>query len=115
LTKISHKLKKEKTFKGIFRFEKKGKLSPRFIELYEILERVGAVAYRLALTPNLSAIHPIFHVSMLRKYMSDSSYVLEVYLVELRDDMTYEVQLKAIVDRQVRKLRSKDITSVKVR
>ena len=103
------------TTKGVFRFGKKGKLSPRFIGPYEILERVGAVAYRLALPPNLSGIHPIFHIFMLRKYMSDPSHVLEVYPIELRDDMVYEVQPKAIVDRQVRKLRLKDIASVKVK
>jgi hypothetical protein len=101
--------------KGVFRFGKKCKLSPRFIGPYEILERVGAVAYRLALPPNLSAIHPVFHVSMLRKYMSDPSHVLEVHPIELRDDMVYEVQPEVIVDRQVRKLRSKDIALVKVK
>jgi hypothetical protein len=100
--------------KGIFRFGKKEKLSPRFIGPFEILERVGVVTYRLALPPNLSSIHPVFHVSMLRKYLSDPSHVLEVQPVELRKDMTYEVQPIKIVDRQVRKLRSKDIASVKV-
>jgi hypothetical protein len=73
-------------------------LSPQFIGPYDILERVGVVAYRLALPPNLSAIHPVFHVSMLRKYMSDPSHVLEVHPIELRDNMVYEVQPKAIVD-----------------
>jgi len=60
--------------------------------------RIGAVAYRLALPPNLSTIH-IVYVSMLRKYMSDPSHVLEVHPVELRDDVTYEVQPETIVDR----------------
>jgi len=101
--------------KGIFRFGKKGKLSPRFIVPFEILEKIGVVAYRLALPPNLSSIHLVFHVSMLRKYLSDPSHVLEVQLVELREDMSYEVQPVEIMDRQVRKLRSKDITSVKVK
>jgi hypothetical protein len=101
--------------KGIFRFGKKGKLSPRFIVPFEILEKVGVVAYRLALPPNLSSIHLVFHVSMLRKYLSYPSHVLEVQLVELREDMSYEVQPVEIMDRQVRKLRSKDITSVKVK
>jgi len=101
--------------KGVFRFGKKGKLSPRFIGPYEILERVRVVAYRLALPPNLSVIHSVFHVSILRKYMSNPSHMLEVHPIELRDDMIYEVQLKAIVDRQVRKLRSKDIASMKVK
>jgi len=101
--------------KGVFKFGKKGKLSPRFIGPYEILERVGAVAYRLALPPNLFVIHPVFHVSMLRKYMLDPSHVLEIHPIELRDDMVYEVQSEAIIDRQVRKLQSKDIASVKVK
>jgi len=98
--------------KGIFKFGKKGKLSPRFIGPYEILERVGAVAYRLALPPNLFVIHPVFHVSMLRKYMSDPSHVLEVHPIELRDDMIYEVLPEAIVDRQVRSSRIRCVRSI---
>lgn len=61
----------------IFRFEKKRKLSTRFIGPFEILERVGAEAYQFALPPNLSSIHLVFHVSILRKYLADPSYVLE--------------------------------------
>ena len=61
--------------KRIMRFEKKGKLSPRFIGPYEILENVGNVAYRLVLPPELSKVHNVFHVSMLRRYISDPSYV----------------------------------------
>ena len=53
-------------WRKILRFGKKGKLSPRFIAPYEILERIGPVAYRLALPPELSKIHNVFHVSMLR-------------------------------------------------
>ena len=52
-------------WKGVIRFGKKGKLSPRYIGHYEILERIGPVAYRLALPPELSGIHDVFHVSML--------------------------------------------------
>ena len=55
----------------IFRFGKRGKLSLRFIGPYEILERIGLVAYRLALPPELAKLHDVFHVSMLRKYHSD--------------------------------------------
>ena len=58
-------------------FGKSGKLSPRFIGLFEILERIGEVAYRLALPPQLSGVHNVFHVSMLRKYAPDPSYVLD--------------------------------------
>ena len=52
--------------KGVVRFGKRGKLSPRFIEPFEILERIGIVEYRLVLPPNMSGVHEVFHVSMFR-------------------------------------------------
>ena len=64
-------------WKGIVRFGKRGKLSPRFIGPYEVIERIGPVAYRLALPPELSQVHDVFHVSMLRRYMSDPSHILQ--------------------------------------
>ena len=63
--------------KGMVRFCKRGKLLPRFIEPFEILERVGTVAYRLPLPPNLSSVHEVFNVSMLRKYTSDLTHVMD--------------------------------------
>ncbi|XP_069152086.1 uncharacterized protein [Solanum lycopersicum] len=96
------------------RFGKKGKLSPRFIGPFEILSRVGEVAYKLALPPSLSAVHPIFHVSMLRKYIPNESHVISLDSVELGPDLTYEEEPIAILDRQIRKLRTKEIASVKV-
>lgn len=63
--------------RGVMRFGIKGKLSPRFVGPFEILERAGEVAYRLALPPMLSGVHNVFHVSMLRKYVLDSSHVIE--------------------------------------
>ena len=59
------------------RFGKRGKISPRFIEPIEVLERVGAVAYRLALPPSLSGVHEVFYVSMLRKYTPDPAHVVD--------------------------------------
>ncbi|XP_069151917.1 uncharacterized protein [Solanum lycopersicum] len=100
--------------KGVMRFGKKGKLSPRFIGPFEILSRVGEVAYKLALPPSLSAVHPVFHVSMLRKYIPDESHVLSLDSVELGQDFTFEEEPIAILDRQIRKLRTKEIASVKV-
>ncbi|KAA0036145.1 pol protein [Cucumis melo var. makuwa] len=57
--------------KGVLRLEKKGKLSPRFVGPFEILERIGSVAYRLSLPPSFSVVHDVIHVSMLRKYVVD--------------------------------------------
>ena len=57
----------------VLRFGKKGKLSPRFIGPYEVLEIIGPVAYRLALPPELAKLQDVFHVSMLRKYRYDGS------------------------------------------
>ena len=65
-------------WRKVLRFEKKGKLSPRFIGPYEILERVGPVAYRMALPPELTKLHDVFHVSMLRRYRSYESHILPV-------------------------------------
>ena len=63
--------------RGVVRFGKRGKLSPRFIGPFEILERTETVAYRLALPPSMSGVHEIFHVSMLRKYSPDPAHVVD--------------------------------------
>ena len=77
-------------FKGVIRFSKRGKLNPRFIRPYEVLECIGKVAYRLALPPNLALVHNVFHVSMLKKYVPDTSHDLEQEPIELHEDLTYE-------------------------
>ena len=93
--------------KGVMRFGKRGKLGPHYIGLFEILERVGPVAYRLALPPEFSMIHPVFHVSMLRNYFPDPSRVLSSRAIQLDENLTYDEEPVAIVDRQAKKLRSK--------
>ena len=100
--------------KGIMRFGKKGKLAPRYIGSFKIRSRVGEVAYRLVLPPELSRIHPVFHVSMLRKYIADLSRVLQPQAVEVSEDLTYEEFAVSIVDRQIRQLCTKEIPMVKV-
>ena len=75
---------------------------------------MGEVAYKLALPPCLSVFHPVFHVSMLWKYIPDESHVLSLDSVELSPDLTFEEEPIAILDRQIRKLRTNEIASVKV-
>ena len=101
-------------WKGFLRFGKQGKLSPRFIGPYEIVNKVGPLAYRLKLPPELSRIHDTFHVSMLRKYIPYPSHVLREQPVQLKENLTYEEIPVHIVDRKEQVLRSKVIPLVKV-
>ena len=70
-------------WRKILRFGQKGKLSPRFIGPYEILERFGPVAYRLALPLEFAKLHDVFHVSMLRRYRFDESHILQVQEIQV--------------------------------
>ncbi|CAN4101540.1 unnamed protein product [Withania somnifera] len=97
------------------RFGRRGKLSPAFIGPYEILERVGDVAYRLALPPILSFVHPVFHVSMLRRYMPNESHVIREDSVNLDENLSFVEEPVRILAKEVRKLRSREIPVVKVR
>ncbi|XP_070013951.1 uncharacterized protein [Nicotiana sylvestris] len=107
-------LLKVSPMKGIMRFGKKGKLSPRFNRPFEVLRRIGKVAYELAFPPSLSSVHQVFHVSMLQKYIGDPSYLLDFSAVPLDGDLTYGMEPVDILGRQIRKLRSKDVASVRV-
>jgi len=101
-------------FKGVIWFGKRGKLNPRYIGPYEILERVGKMAYRLALPPNLAPVHNMFHVSMLKKYVADKSHVLEQEPIEIHEDLSFEEKPVQILDYKIKTLRKKDIPLVKV-
>ena len=101
-------------WKKVMRFGKKGKLSLRFIGPYEVIEKVGPVAYRLALPPDLENIHNVFHVSMLRRYRSDPTHIVSSETIELRPDLTYEEEPLEILAHEVKELRNKKIPLVKV-
>ncbi|XP_042415172.1 uncharacterized protein LOC122004331 [Zingiber officinale] len=102
------------TTKGVKRFGLKGKLAPRYIGPFQILERIGEVAYRLALPPSLTKVHDVFHVSMLRKYVPHPSHILIGVSVVLQPDISYEEIPVQILDRKERQLWNKIIRLVKV-
>ena len=85
--------------KGIRRFGV-GKLSPRYVGPFEILERVGKLAYRLALPPQLVHVHDIFCVSMLRKYITDPSQVIDNHPLQVEENASYAELPVCIVDRK---------------
>ncbi|KAG8483030.1 hypothetical protein CXB51_021959 [Gossypium anomalum] len=101
-------------WKKVLRFGRKGKLSPRFIGPYEISERIGPIAYRLILPPELEKIHNVFHVSMLRRYRSDPSHIINPSEVEIQSDLSYEEEPIRILAREVKELRNKKVPLVKV-
>ncbi|GMI64934.1 hypothetical protein HRI_000162700 [Hibiscus trionum] len=101
-------------WKKVMRFGRKGKLSPRFIGPYEIVERIGPVAYRLRLPSELEKIYDVFHVSMLRRYRSDLSHVMPVEEIELNPDLSYNEKPVEILASDSKVLRGKTIELVKV-
>ena len=100
--------------RGVVRFGKRGKLLPRFIRPFEILERVGTVAYQLALLPIMSGVHEVFHASMLRKYTPDPAHVLDWGQIEVDTDGTFEEGLVCILDSRDQVLRRKTVRLVLV-
>ena len=84
--------------RGVVKFDKRSKLSPRFIGPFEIIERVGTVAYRLALPPSMAGVHEVFHVSMLRKYTPDPAHVVDWGQIEVDTDGTFEEGPVCILD-----------------
>ena len=100
--------------RGVVRFGKHGKLSPRFFGPFEILERVGTVAYRLTLPPSMSGVHEVFHVSMLREYTPDPAHVVDWGQIEVDTDGTFEEGPGCIVCSSDQVLRRKTVRLVRV-
>ena len=101
-------------WKKVMGFGKKGKLSPRFISSYEVIKKVGPMAYRLLLHLELKNIHNVFHVSMLWRYRLDPSHVVSSETIELRPDLSYEEEPVEIFGREVKELWNKRIPLFKV-
>lgn len=89
--------------KGVVYFCKKGKLSPRFVGPCKSLRKICRVAYELDLPREMEMVHPIFHVSLLRKCLSDPNSIIPLSELSLEENMTYEEVTVEILDRQVKK------------
>ena len=100
--------------RGVIRFGKQGKLSSRYIGPFEVLERVGVVAYRLALPLSLLSVHEVFHVSMLRKYTLDPTHIVDWGELLVDADGTFEEGPVSIMDSREQVLRCKPVRLVKV-
>ncbi|KAD1410637.1 hypothetical protein E3N88_42867 [Mikania micrantha] len=89
-------------WKGIFRFGKRGKLSPRFVGPFKILERIGSVAYRLELPLELSNIHDVFHISNLKKCLNDESLIVPLEELQIDDKLQFTEEPVEVMDREVK-------------
>ena len=103
-----------KPHKSSIKFGKGAKLSPRFVGPFEIVERKGPVAYRLALPDSLRRMHDVFHVSVLRHYVSDPTHVIDMSSLQVSDEGALTAEPVRILDHRVRQLRRRTIDQVKV-
>jgi len=99
---------------GVGRALRSRKLFPKFLSPYQISRRIGPVAYDIALPPQLANLHPVFHMSQLRKYVFDPAYVLEAGDIQIREDLTVEVPPIALEDSKVEECRGKTVRLVKI-
>nr|GEY64279.1 putative reverse transcriptase domain-containing protein [Tanacetum cinerariifolium] len=102
-------------WKGIICFRKRGKLSPRYIGPFEIIERIGPVAYKLELPEKLRGIHNVFHVSNLKKCLADENLVIPLEEIQLDEKLHFIEEPVEIIDREVKQLKQSRIPIVKVR
>nr|GEU39471.1 putative reverse transcriptase domain-containing protein [Tanacetum cinerariifolium] len=101
--------------KGVIRFGKQGKLNPRYIGPFKILERIGPVAYKLKLPEELSNVHSTFHIFNLKKCLSDVSLIIPIKELRLDDKLNFVEEPVEVIDREVKQLKQSRIPIVKVR
>ncbi|GJZ80898.1 putative reverse transcriptase domain-containing protein [Tanacetum coccineum] len=110
-----HVMLKVSPRKGVIQFGKRGKLNPRYIRPFKILERIGLVAYKLELPKELRNLHSIFHISNLKKCLSNESLVIPMKEFRLDDKLNFVEELVEIMDREVKQLKQSHIPIIKVR
>ncbi|GKA14276.1 putative reverse transcriptase domain-containing protein [Tanacetum coccineum] len=102
-------------WKGVIRFGKRGKLSPRYVGPFKIIDRIGLVAYKLELPDELHVIHNTFHVSNLKKCLADENLIIPLEEIQLDDKLQFIEEPVEIMDREVKQLKQSRIPIVKVR
>ncbi|GJY06824.1 hypothetical protein Tco_0373878 [Tanacetum coccineum] len=102
-------------WKGVVRFGKRGKLNPRYVGPFKVIEKVGEVAYKLELLEELSRVHNTFHVSNLKKCHADEPLAVPLDGLHLDDKLHFVKEPLEIVDRKVKRLKQSRIPLVKVR
>ena len=109
-----HVFLKVSSRKGLQQSKKLGKLAPRFVGPFQILERVGPVAYRLALPPQFANMHDVFHVSTLKDYVRHPEHILNYPNITIREDVSMEDKPVQIIDRKDQVLRGRTIPLVRI-
>nr|GEX23502.1 putative reverse transcriptase domain-containing protein [Tanacetum cinerariifolium] len=102
-------------WKGVVRFGKRGKLNPRYIGPFKVLAKVGTVAYRLKLPQQLSRVHSTFHVSNLKKCLSDEPLAISLDELHIDDKLRFVEEQVELMDREIKQLRQSRIPIIKVR
>ena len=108
-------LLKVSPWKGVVRFGKRGKLNPRYVGPFEIIEKIGKVAYKLNLPAELSGVHNVFHVSNLKKCLSDETLIVPLKELTIDDQLRFFEEPVEISDRDVKILKRTRIPLVRVR
>ncbi|KAD3640196.1 hypothetical protein E3N88_29419 [Mikania micrantha] len=108
-------LLKVSPWKGVIRFGKQGKLNPRYVGPFEILKRIGPVAYQLNLPAELNGVHNVFHISNLKKCLSDKTLVVPLDEIQVDEQLRFVEEPVEIMDREVKQLKQSKIPIVKVR
>ncbi|GJZ63106.1 hypothetical protein Tco_0619527 [Tanacetum coccineum] len=102
-------------WKGVVRFGKRGKLNPRYVGPFKVLEKVGAIAYKLELPQELSRVHNTFHVSNLKKCYADEPLAVPLDGLHFDDKLHFVEEPVEIMDREVKRLKQSSISIIKVR